>query len=58
MRPTTFDSHQLTTIFGGGYIPEQHGEDAHFHLPPLEGGPLALNFDDLLKALRAALSLR
>ena len=59
-------SHPLQTIFGGGYVPEQHGDETESHLPAAE----SMSFDDafnalrvamldeLLKALRSALSLR
>ena len=46
---------QVATIFGSGYMPEQHTDDTQRYLPVSD--PL-LNFDELLKKLRAALSLR
>jgi hypothetical protein len=49
---------QLQTIFGAGYVAEQHADEAHGYLPPAEHHAFALNLDELLKALRAALSLR
>jgi len=49
---------QAHTIFGGGYVPEQHSDDTHRHLPVLEKREFAVDFAELLKALRATLSLR
>ena len=49
---------QLQSIFGSGYVPEQHADETHQYLPPLEHREFVVNFDDLLKRLRAALSLR
>lgn len=51
-------SSQLHTIFGGGYVPEQRGDETHRYLPPSEKHEFAVDFDELIKALRAALSLR
>jgi hypothetical protein len=48
----------LQTIFGSGYVPEQHGDEAPRYLPAAEKCEHVLNFDELLKALRFALSLR
>lgn len=58
MYRTTQNSNQLQTIFGGGYVAEQHGDETRRHLPVLESREFIVDFDDLLKALRAALSLR
>jgi hypothetical protein len=58
MRPDTQSSHPLQTIFGGGYVPEQHGDEAHRYLPLSENCEFAMNFDDVLTALRQMLSLR
>jgi len=49
---------QAHTIFGGGYVPEQHGDDTHRHLPVSEKRDFVVDFAELLKALRATLSLR
>jgi len=47
----------IATIFGSGYVPEQHQDESRRHLPlPATRGPL-INFDELLRKLRAALSL-
>jgi hypothetical protein len=48
----------VTSIFGSGYVPEQHAEAGHSHLPSPEIGKPALSFDNLLRALRGMLSLR
>ena len=55
---TTQHFTQLQTIFGNGYVPEQRGDEAHRFLPPPEQRELVVDFSELLKALRAALSLR
>ena len=58
MRPTSQNSIQLQSIFGGGYIPEQHSDQTDCHLPMSDSRDLTESFDAVLKALRAALSLR
>ena len=58
MRCVTQNTHQLHTIFGGGYVAEQHGEGDQRHLPSSKESDFALDFGDILKTLRAALSLR
>lgn len=58
MRPTTQSSHPLQTIFGGGYVPEQHGDETHRYLPSFDTSEYSVNWDDVLKSLRTALSLR
>jgi len=55
---TTQSFTQAPTIFGCGYVPEQHGDDTHRHLPVLEKRELVVDFAELLKALRGALWLR
>ena len=49
---------QANIIFGGGYTPEQHGDQADRYLPSMEKTQLVIDFSQLMKALRAALSLR
>jgi len=63
---------QARTIFGCGYVPEQHGDETHRYLPPNDDHGIsvgairnealkALNvamFSEVVKALRTALSLR
>ena len=45
----------IATIFGSGYVPEQHQDESSRYLPiPAKREPL-VNFDELLKKLRAAL---
>jgi hypothetical protein len=47
----------IATVFGSGYMPEQHQDESRRYLPvPAKREPL-MNFDELLKKLRAALSL-
>ena len=58
MRLTTQSSNQLQTVFGGGFVQEQHGDGTHRNLPPTESREFAVSFDEVIKALRAALSLR
>lgn len=58
MQLTTQGSSQLQSIFGSGYVAEQSGDETHRHLPPCEDSDFAVDFRDILKALRAALSLR
>ena len=48
---------QVATIFGSGYVPEQHGDESHRYLPISEKREPLVNFHELLKKLRAALSL-
>jgi hypothetical protein len=58
MRLVTQGSSPLQTIFGGGYVLEQHGEETCRNLPPRDGSEPSLNFSAILDGLRAALSLR
>ena len=63
MRLITQSSNQVHDIFGGGYVQEQHGDTAHWKLPPSDIdqviGSLAVSmFGEVLKSLRSALSLR
>ena len=46
------------TLFGGGYVPEQHNDPTRWYFTPSEKRKIAVNFDEMLKSLRAALSLR
>jgi hypothetical protein len=46
------------TIFGGSYVPEQYGDPTHRFLPAAEPHEHVMDFDAILKVLRAALSLR
>ena len=36
MRHTTPKPDQVNTIFGSGYVQEQHADEAHRNLPPTE----------------------
>ena len=58
MYSTTQTFIQAHTIFGGGYVPELHGDETARHLPRAEKHELGLDFSEMLKAFRAALSLR
>jgi hypothetical protein len=58
MRLATQSSSQLHTVFGGGYVLEQHSDDTCCHLPPSDSREFVVDFAEVLKNLRAALSLR
>ena len=58
MQPTTQTTYQLVSIFGGNYVPEQHSDDTQWRLSQPSERAFAQDFDELLNALRAALSLR
>jgi hypothetical protein len=51
-------STQLHTLFGGGYVVEQRGDQTERHLPPAEPRTFNVDFGEILKALRAALGIR
>jgi len=42
---------QLTTIFGSGYVPEEHSDETHRNLPPAERE--ASDFSEFLKRLKS-----
>jgi hypothetical protein len=42
---------QLPTIFGGGYVSEEHSDETSRNLPPAERE--ALDFSEFLKRLKA-----
>ena len=48
----------LHTVFGGEFVQEQHGDTTHRYLPQAEKREFTVDFDAVIKALRAALSLR
>ena len=58
MRLATQSSTQLHTIFGGGYVLEQRGDQSQRHLPQADYGEPVVDFGRLLATLRTALSLR
>jgi hypothetical protein len=58
VHPTTQSSVQLQTIFGGGYVQEQHGDATHHHFLTPERREIVVDFDAIIVSLRAALSLR
>jgi hypothetical protein len=58
MRLTTQSSNQLQTVFGGGYVLEQHGDEMYRYFPRSEDRECVFDFDAMMKVLRAALSLR
>ena len=41
---------QLPTIFGGGYVPEEHSDETHRNLPPAERE--TSDFKEFLKRLK------
>ena len=51
-------STQLHTLFGGGYIVEQRGDETERRLPPAEPRTFEVDFGEILKALRTALGIR
>ena len=63
MRLTTQSSNQLQTVFGGGYVLEQHGDKTLWNLSSsdvdevIESLTLSM-FGEVMKSLRSALSLR
>jgi hypothetical protein len=58
MRFTSQNSNQIQTMFGGGYVAEQHNDETHHNLPAPERREFVEDFAELLKTLRTALSLR
>jgi hypothetical protein len=61
MRLSTQGSSQVHSVFGGGYVSEQRGDETRRHLPPLDDeddDETVLDFSKMLDSLRAALSLR
>jgi len=67
MYPTTQGFNPLHTIFGSGYVLEQHADETHHSFPlsesvmNIDGMTRALRgamFDEVMKSLRAALSIR
>ena len=43
---------QVPTIFGSGYVPEQHRDENHRYLPISEKREPLVKFDELLKKLQ------
>ena len=58
MHPKSLSFTALQTVFGGGYVPEQHSDEAHRYLAPTEKREFSVDFEMVIKGLRAALSLR
>jgi len=64
MRLITQSSNQVPTVFGSGYVQEQHRDEAFWTPAPSDqvGGVVASltasMFDEILKSLRSALSIR
>jgi hypothetical protein len=63
MRFSSQSPTQLQTIFGGGYVPEHHADKTLWNLSSSDVDEVIQSltvsmFDEVLKALRAALSLR
>ena len=48
---------QVVSVFGSGYVAEQHRDQTHSNLPALESHDFTVNFSEVLKALRSALAL-
>ena len=60
---TNVHSTQVLTLFGGGYVPEQHANEMHWNLaaPDVDEVTSSLTtstFGEVMKSLRSALSLR
>ena len=58
MQLASQNSTQLHTVFGGGYVAEQRGDETRGHLPPADDRTFNIDFGEILKALRAALLIR
>ena len=63
MRFTTESSNQLQSIFGGGYVLEQHRDERLWNLSSSDvdekiESPTVSMFDGVMKSLRSALWLR
>jgi len=58
MQPASQSFTQLHTIFGGGYVAEQRRDETRGHLPPADDSTFNVDFGEILKALRATLSIR
>ena len=63
MRLAAQNSNQLQTVFGGGYVQEQHRDEAFWNLSTADVGEVVGSltvsmFGEVLKSLRAALSLK
>ena len=63
MRLTTESSNQLQSIFGGGYVLEQHRDERLWNLSSSDVDekiepPTVSMFDGVMKSLRSALWLR
>ena len=60
MHPTIQTSSQIIagSMFGSAFVHERHIDERHYYFAPLEKRNLAIDFAEVLKALRAALSLR
>ena len=67
---TTAHTTQVISPFGSGYVQEHHGDETHRYFARTEPGASVVNinaavssmtgavFDELMKSLRGALSLR
>jgi hypothetical protein len=50
-------SQQIFAVVGSAYISEHHSDETHRYLPPSEKHDFTADFAEILKNLRAALSL-
>ena len=48
---------QVVSVFGSGYVAEQHQDRTHHNLPAFESHEFKVDFSEILKALRSALGL-
>ena len=60
MHPTIQTSSQIIagSPFGSAFVHEHHSDEKHYYFGSSEGRDFVLDFAEILKALRAALSLR
>ena len=58
MYPSTQSLAPLQTVFGGEFVQEQHGDAMNCYLPRAVKHEFTVDFDAVIIALRAALSLR
>jgi hypothetical protein len=54
----TQPSQVLSNVIGSLYVPEHHNDETERYLPRPAERSFAVDFDEMLKSFRAALSLR
>ena len=60
MHPTIQTTSQTVagSMFGSAFVHEHHSDERHYYFAPSEGRDFVVDFAEILKALRATLSLR